>query len=113
MEAGRLRHRINVQAPVETPAVDSGDPEVTWTDVGTCWGMVEPLRGREATYAGQQILAEMDTRITVRYSELTAQITAAHRLEHQGNLFNIVSVAQVNLAQRAIEMMCKSGVNDG
>jgi SPP1 family predicted phage head-tail adaptor len=115
MLAGRLRHRIEVQVAV--PVQDaSGDEVVDWaaaTVLGTVWGAIEPIRGREATYAGDQILAEMDTRITVRWSPLAAQITAGHRLVHQGTPFNVVSVAHVKLAQREVEILCRSGINDG
>lgn len=112
MNAGRLRHRIDVEQRTETQDA-SGDPVVAWSTLGTIWGAVEPLRGRESTYAGEQILGEMDTRITVRWSPLSAQITVGHRLTHQGSLFNVVSAAHVKLAQREVEIMAKSGVNDG
>jgi head-tail adaptor len=55
----------------------------------------------------------MDTRVRCRYSALTAVMTPKHRLVHQGSVFNIVSVAHVKLAQREVEVMCKSGVSDG
>lgn len=112
MEAGRLRHRITVQQNVPVQDV-SGDPVAAWSTLGTAWGAIEPLRGREATYAGEQTLGEMDTRIILRYSLLTAQITPAHRLVHQGSIFNVVSVAHVKLEQRAIEIMARSGINEG
>ena len=91
----------------------SGDPVESWSRLGTLWGAVEPLRGREATYSGEQVLGEMDTRITVRWSPLSAQITAGHRITHQGSIFNVVSVAHRNLGQREVEIMAKSGVNGG
>ncbi len=112
MNAGRLRHRIDVQQRVATQA-DTGELAYEWQSVANVWGAVEPLRGRESVYAGEQILGEMDTRITVRYSPATAQITAGHRLVHQGTLFNVVSVAHVRLEQREIEILCKSGISDG
>lgn len=112
MNAGRLRHRIEVQEPTETMS-DDGDPVVSWSTIGTVWGQVEPVRGREATYAGDQTLAEMDTRITLRYGPVSRLVTAKHRLAHQGTAFNIVSVAHVDLAQERVEIMAKSGVNDG
>lgn len=112
MNAGRLRHRIEVQEAVETQD-DGGDPVVSWSTVGTVWGSIEPVRGREATYAGEQTLAEMDTRITVRYSGIARQITGKHRLSHQGTPFNVVSVAHVDLGKQRIEIMARSGINDG
>jgi SPP1 family predicted phage head-tail adaptor len=112
MNAGDLRHRIAVQAKTSTQDA-SGDPVDSWATLATIWGKVEPVRGREATYAGDQVLGEMDTRVTVRYSPASAQITQGHRLEHQGSIFNVVSVAHVRLGKQTIEILCKSGVNDG
>lgn len=112
MEAGRLRHQLTVQEPVMTQDT-SGDPViVSWSTFGTVRGSIEPLRGREVTL-NTQILMEMDTRITVRYSPITAQITALHRLVHQGTPFNIVSIGHVDLGQRQIEILAKTGVNSG
>ena len=112
MEAGRLRHRIAIERAVETQD-SSGDPVIAWQPIGTVWGAIEPLRGREGVYAGNDTLMEMDTRITVRYSPLTAALTGLNRLTHQGNYFNVVSVAQIRLAQREVEILAKSGVNSG
>jgi SPP1 family predicted phage head-tail adaptor len=112
MNAGQLRHRVSVDVAVETQD-ESGDPVVAWTELGTLWGSVQPIRGREATYAGDQTLGEMDTRIRLRYSPLSAAITQAHRLRHQGTIFNVVSAAHVDLAQREVEILCLSGINDG
>lgn len=111
LNAGSLRHQLTVQQPVMTQDA-SGDPVVSWTTLGTIRGAIEPLRGREVTL-NSQILSEMDTRITVRYSPMTAQITALHRLVHQGTPFNIISIAQKDLGQREIEILCRSGINNG
>ena len=112
MESGRLRHRVDIEVGV--PVQDgSGDPVLTWEPVATVWASVSPIRGREATFAGEQVLGETDTRIIVRYGPATEQITPNHRIVHQGAIFNVVQVAHVNLGQRTIEIMAKSGVNDG
>ena len=111
MRAGRLRHQIEIQAAVTT-ADEYGDPVTTWATIGTARAEVSPVGGKEATY-GNQTLAEMDTKIYVRWSPLTEAITARHRILHQGTIFNIVSAAQIMLGKRSIELRCKSGINDG
>jgi len=112
MEAGRLRHQITIQTATQTQDATTGELVTTWQTLGTCRAAVEPLKGREAIF-GNQVIAEMDTRIIVRWSNLTSQITALHRIVHQGFLFNVVSVANLKMGQREIEIMAKSGVNDG
>lgn len=112
MRAGRLKHRIEIDEPVTTQTA-SGDEVVTWTAFGTVWGSIEPLKGRERLQAGE-IIADMDTRINIRWSAHVDRIEAGWRLKHGGVIYNISSPpAEVMMEQREIEMMCKSGANDG
>jgi len=65
-----------------------------------------------------QILAELDTKIVIRWSPNVAVVSAKYRLRHaeQSNptTYNIAAPPiHVNLGQREIELMCKSGVNAG
>jgi SPP1 family predicted phage head-tail adaptor len=110
MRAGRLRHRVTLQRA--TPVTVDGSTVTTWVTFGTAWGGVEPIRGREAL-AGGGILAEMDTRIPLRYNSVTATLTERDRLQHGGVSYNIYSIAEKNTAHRELECLCKSGVNDG
>lgn len=111
MNAGRRDHRLIVDEPIETQDA-SGAMEVTWNPITTVWAGIEPLRGREAL-TSNQILAEMDTRITILWSVIAAQITAKHRFRHQSTVYNIVSLAETNMGRRDIECLCKSGLNNG
>lgn len=111
MRAGRLRHMIQIEEAVTT-ADSSGDPVTVWTAIGTTRADILPIRGREAVF-GNQTLSEFDTKIIVRWSPLTELITAKHRLTHQGTIFNVVSPAHVAMGKEEIEILCKSGVNDG
>ncbi len=112
MNAGRLRHVVTVQAAVDTQDQATGSIERTWSTLGTVRADVQPGSGRESVFGGM-LLSEHDTVITVRYSPLSAQITATHRLLHQGTIFNINRIAHKDLGQREIEIRCTSGVNDG
>lgn len=112
MRAGELRHRINIDQPV-TSQDETGEEIVTFTEMGTVWGAIEPLNGREALIANQ-LNAEIDTRIRVRWSPLTDQITAKWRLRHRDTVFNIKQPpAQVNMEQREIHIICETGLNNG
>lgn len=111
MNIGRLRHRVVIEAPVETQDA-SGDPVITWAHVATAWAAVEPIKGREATF-GNQTLEERDTRIVVRWSPLIDTLSAKYRLRHRQDIYNIVNLAEVDMAHKSVEILCKSGVNDG
>lgn len=113
MRAGVLRHEVQVQYPVEVEgSPSSGGFVTTWADFGTLRAEVAPIRGREALI-GDQPLAELDTRIRIRWSPNNAQIVPKWRVVHDGTIYDIRNVIPVKLAQREIELLCKSGTNNG
>lgn len=111
MRAGPLRHRIAFEAPADTED-DLGGVTTTWSPVATVRGSIEPLTGREGM-AGQQILAGSDTRLRIRWSPRMAGCLPTWRALHGGVVYNIVHVSHVRLEQRMIELLCKSGTNEG
>lgn len=106
------KHRLTIQQPVPTQDQTTGELVNAWTTIGTVWASIHPVRGREAL-RGEQMLAETDTKICVRWGPLTQLITSTHRGMHQGTVFNFVYVLPVKMANREIEILAKSGVNDG
>lgn len=111
MKAGKLDKRLDIEQPISTQDA-SGAPVISWLPVGTMWASIEPIKGREALTANQS-LAVMDTRIKVRAHPLLASINAKWRVKYNGVIYNIVSVAHIQLGNREIELMCVSGANDG
>lgn len=109
MQAGKLRHVVVCDSPV-------------MNDAGEITGFVfafrqrcsiDPLRGREALRA-EQIIADMDTLITMRWSPRAEQINATWRLRHGDVIYNIAAPpTHVHMARRSIEFACKSGANAG
>lgn len=106
MQAGRLRHRITLQAG--SVAQDSfGAETTTWAPVGTVWAAIEALRGREYLDAKQQQV-EVSTRVRMRYREGT---TAGMRVRWTDpaaviHSFEIVSVIVDATQRREMELMC-------
>lgn len=111
MKAGAIRHRVVVEEPILSQNA-TGEEEVSWALVGKVWAAVEPLKGRERLQAAQ-INAAMDTRIRIRWSEAMDRMNATWRLTHRAVVYNIVSIAHLNMARREIEIMATSGVNLG
>lgn len=61
-----------------------------------------------------QLVADMDTRITTRWTADTAAITAKDRLLVGLTIYNIVRPpADLKSRHREVEIMCNSGINDG
>jgi len=106
LKAGDFDQRVTVQQ-LTTGHDAFGAPTSTWIDVCIVWAKVADMSGREylAAAAAQ---AEVTTKITIRYR---AGLTAAMRVLHGGNVYNIQAV----LTQDKVvcTLMCTRGVNNG
>lgn len=101
MRAGRLRHRVTLQQPVQVRNAD-GTQARDWLDVGTAWAAVEPLRGREFLESGQQH-ADLTHRVVMRHRP----VEATWRVVHGGHVLNIESVVDKEHRGVELELMCK------
>lgn len=111
MRAGGLNRRLTIEEPVVTQGT-TGEEVTTWTALGTVWARIEPIRGREAMIAGAN-LSIMDTRIRIRWSPDVAAVTSKWRARYGDTVYDIVSAAHLATGRREIELLCKSGANDG
>lgn len=111
MRAGQLNKLLVLESKQSTQGNDGG--EVTaWVPVATVWASIEPIGGREAMRANQ-IVADTETRIKIRWSSQVAAVNATWRAVHDGVIYNIKRVANIKTANREIELMCESGLNNG
>ena len=108
IDAGRLRHRIQIQQDsargtrarldnlTESPQLtvpkmktdNFGEPKPQWSTVGTRWGDIEPTGGREFWYAGQMVSDSSHVVLMRFYPGLTPQM----RLLVKGKQYEIVHV---------------------
>lgn len=109
MRAGRLRNRVVIQC--KTVVKDAyGAETITWATVGTYWGAVEPLRGRE--FMEQKADgAELSTRIVIRYQGSTA-IKPEYRATWNGHLYDIQSIVEVDSRHRELQLLCREVLTD-
>lgn len=106
MNAGRLRHQVDIQQPVEAQNA-FGEPEVTWTDVVTgIWAGIEPLRGREF-FASRQTNAEIEARIVMRYRD---DVKAKYRIKHRDDEYYIDTIINVDNRNRELQLMCTRSI---
>lgn len=107
MQAGKLRHRVAIQAPA-TAQDAYGEAIVTWGTVATVWASVEPLRGRELMDA-QQTQSEISHRVRMRGR---TGVTTQMRVLFEGRAFQVEAV--LNPAERGIELqlMCREMPDD-
>lgn len=88
MRAGKLRHRIRIEAP-GTVQDKYGEPVEGWTTFAEVWASREDLTGREA-FAAQQVNAEVTTRFGLRF---LPGMTANMRVQCEGIGYDLQSVA--------------------
>ena len=105
LRLGTLRHRVTLQQEARV-ADGGGGFTVTWQDVATVWARVAPIRGEEAL-VHRQLEDAITHKVTMRYR---AGVTAAMRLVHNGRVFNIREVLDLDERNRILELRCEENV---
>ncbi len=95
IQAGKLRHMLEVQAPSKLRDAEGGETE-NYRTVTFVYGSLEPLAGRELEIA-RATHARVTHRVKTRYRE---ELTAAKRLRHEGRSFGVLSVRNVEERDR-------------
>lgn len=90
LASGKLRHRVEIQNPVEVQDQDTGAMEVTWVTIATVWAAIEPVSAREFV-ASESETSKVVARVTIRYRK---NIDAKMRLYHRakGFYYNIEGI---------------------
>jgi SPP1 family predicted phage head-tail adaptor len=103
MRAGLLRHRLRIEEAVDvTSTSGDGQPTKAWNVLGTVWGSVEPLSGREL-FTAQQVSARTTHKITIR----ARSISPKHRLVYGQRVFHLTSVANKSERDISVEVMAE------
>jgi SPP1 family predicted phage head-tail adaptor len=113
LNSGTLRHRIEIQEPVEVQDSDTGDITEEWVTVDGCDSVpaeIAPLSAREFL-AASAIQSKVVARIMIRYR---AGLTAKMRILHRGTIYNIEGVlADADSGLEYLNIPVSQGVNDG
>ena len=115
MRAGLLRNEIIIQqrtagSPQQTA---TGAPSESWTTYATVRASIDPVLGREF-FAAEQIQSNISAKIRIRYqSGVTDGVTTLMRVNHDGVIYNIEAVINVNNRNRELILMCSRGANNG
>jgi len=105
MRAGRLRRRVKIEE--KSVVQDSyGAETITWSEVGTFWTAVEPLRGDEFLEQRRRG-AEVTTRIVMRYLD---EIAPEMRATWDGHTYDIVAVIDVDGRHRELQLMVRETI---
>lgn len=102
---GKLRHRVTVQAPTETPD-STGQPVQTWSAVATVWASVEPSDGREYFLADQNRALVSH----VVQARTNAAFSPKRRLLYGTRVLGILAVLPDDLATGRVNLLCAEEV---
>lgn len=105
----KLRHRVTIASLVQSRDEFGGVVETWQPLVINLPAEIVPLSGREFV-AAQAVKAGVTTRITIRHR---GGITAAMRVEHGADIYNIRAVLPDQTLRRHLTLMCETGVNHG
>ncbi len=111
LKAGRLRHRVHIQARQDVQDPDTGDVTPTWV---TVWpnvpAAIEPLSAREFI-AAQAVQSQVVARITMRYRE---GLDASMRILHKSTVYNIAGLLpDKDSGLEYFTVPVSAGVNNG
>ncbi len=104
MSSGALRERVIALHEQKTDD-ELGGQLVTWPPVFTTWAKVVPITGKESVESAQ-IQSTLRYRVTIRYRD---NVTEAMRLQWGEKILNIISVANVDLHRKYLEIICEAG----
>lgn len=113
LRIGTLRKRLLLQSR-STAQDSSGGQSVTWSDVATVWGEIQPLTGHKLMSA-QAVHSEVTHQIIVRWQSALAnpQTVAAMRVVYNGRHFNIRASINEDERNRSLTLLTSEGMNDG
>ena len=106
MQAGKLRHKIELQSVDRSTLDDYGQSVDTLTTYATVWGSIAPLTGRKVEIA-QQVNAEATHEVIIRYRD---DVKADDYILFGSRKFAIVSNLNIDERNRTIEILCKEVV---
>jgi len=110
MQAGKLKHYVDLQEHVAHQDPQFGDITFTWETRASVWAEVAPLSGREFI-AAAVLQSEIQVRITIRYR---ADITNEWRILFRDKIYNIQAVLPDPWSGLDyLTLPCSEGVNDG
>lgn len=109
MRAGRLSSRITIQERQKTTNPANGEDLFGWVDVLSCAAEFVPNRGQEF-FASRQKQDESAGLFRIRYR---AGIVPEMRILFEGKPYDIISVDPMFGRKTGLELLAKTGVNNG
>jgi len=100
MNIGKMRHRLILQQPVSSQNT-MDETVVTWTDMATVWGQIDPATG-SWYFQAKQANSNVTGRVHIRYR---SDIDPTWRIQYGTRYLNIVSIINVDEKNRELLIM--------
>lgn len=101
---GGLRHIITLQEQVIIK--DELEQEIeTWKEVYKVWAEIKPLSGKEY-FKARQTKSDVRIQVTIRYRK---EVHNQMRIEFDNQVYEIVSVVNVEHKNKYLQLLCKEG----
>lgn len=113
MRAGKMKRRVTIQEYVSYQNPNTGELIKEWRDVGTVWGEITSVTGRELI-AAQAEQSEVTVKVWIRYRK---GLSAKNRLIYvepgmPQTIYDIQAVLPDSDRTR-LEILCNGGVSNG
>lgn len=107
IQAGKLRHKITIEALTETRN-SSGGEKFIWQPICTVQAEIIPLSGK-SLFAAQQNHSEVTGIIKMRFR---ADITAKMRAVYNNKIYSIHALINVGERNKELHLMVSEGVRE-
>ncbi len=109
MQAGKLRHKVTIQAKTFVQNPKTGEMVESWQDKYTTWASIEPISVRDFIATGAE-QSRVTARIVMRYKKVDSTM----RILHGDKIYNIAGVLpDPKTGKQYITLTVSEGVNDG
>jgi SPP1 family predicted phage head-tail adaptor len=110
LDIGALNKRITFLKLDPEAEDDLGQLTNGFTEIGTYWGSLYPVRGQEF-YEVQKIQGRVTHKCYVRFYESISELDSNNFLRYGGKTYSIESVNDVDLAHKYLEIYCSEHIN--
>jgi len=105
MRAGRMRHAVCIETPVEVPN-EFGEPVKQWKQLGQVWAGIEPLKGNEK-FSAMQVQSDVDSRIVMRWTDCVDKMTTKDRIVFGKKIYDIKDILNIDERNREVHIMAR------
>ena len=110
IDIGALNKRITFLKLDPDAEDDLGQTTNGFTEIGTFWGSLYPVRGQEF-YEIQKIQGRVTHKCYVRHRDSLASLSSNDFLRYEGKTYSIEGVMDIDLDHKLLEILCSEHIN--